>query len=217
MGNLQILNVSNNRITTIKQVGKLKLLTELYAADNHISELSYIPTSFPVLEILNISRNNVSSFEEVCSLNSLEELSELFISGNPFSNDEDGIHISYMSDIQAEFSNLDILDGAHLKRAAHRGAPLMRPMTASTIITVRQVETQMKQMDSDMKSIENDFMERMEQLKSTLDKLPSQPSDSSRSPKNNVSQSIHFTKTSSHSRIRDALKFAAEGLDSTEN
>ncbi|CAG2205894.1 PPP1R7 [Mytilus edulis] len=250
MGNLQILNVSNNRITTIKQVGKLrsKLLTELYAADNHISELSYIPTSFPVLEILNISRNNVASFEEVCSLNSLEELSELFISGNPFSNDEDGIHISYMSDIQAEFSNLDILDGAHLKRAAHRGAPLMRPMTAlnmwqvltiishlssylyiysnaplmrpmtaSTIITVRQVETQMKQMDSDMKSIENDFMERMEQLKSTLDKLPSQPSDSSRSPKNNVSQSIHFTKTSSHSRIRDALKFAAEGLDSTEN
>ncbi|XP_076072522.1 uncharacterized protein LOC143044404 [Mytilus galloprovincialis] len=217
MGNLQILNVSNNRITTIKPVGKLKLLTELYAADNHLSELSYIPTSFPVLEILNISRNNVASFEEVCSLNSLEELSELFISGNPFSNDDDGIHISYMSDIQAEFSNLDILDGAHLKRAAHRGAPLMRPMTASTIITVRQVETQMKQMDSDMKSIENDFMERMEQLKSTLDKLPSQPSDSSRSPKNNVSQSIHFTKTSSHSRIRDALKFAAEGLDSTEN
>lgn len=217
MACLQILNVSNNRIVSFKSVGKLKSLTELHAAENHISEVSLMPNLFPQLEILNISRNYITSFEEVCTLNNLEELSELFISGNPFSND-DGVHISYMADIQSEFHNLDILDGALLKRSASKGAPLMRPMSVSTIITARQVESQMKQMDSEMKSLEDDISKRFDFLRSTLDRLPSQHPDSSRSSQQSVSGSHNFVKSSSHSRIRDALKFAAtaENLDDTK-
>lgn len=215
MNNLLILNVTNNRIVSLKPLGKLKSLTELHAADNHITEVSFVPSSFPLLEILNISRNSITSFDEVCTLSSLEELSELFISGNPFSED-DGVHISYMTEIQSEFPNLDILDGALLKRSAQKGAPLMRPMSASSVITVRQVESQMKQMDTDMRCLEDEITKRFDFLRSTLEKLPSQVPNSSRSPTTNVSKSHNFQSSSSHSRIRDALKFAAQTLDETK-
>ena len=42
-----------------------RALQEIYAAENKISDLSFLPESFPRLEVLNVSCNNIQNLEEV--------------------------------------------------------------------------------------------------------------------------------------------------------
>lgn len=163
---LQTLNISSNQIASLKPLGKSKSLQELYASGNRISDLSFIPDFFPRLEIFNISCNNIKSLDEVCVLERCEDIAELFLYENPFCA-PGAEHSHYMGEVQAVIPQLEILDGAHIKRHTQRGAPLMRPMSASTIISVRQVETQMKAMDNEMASFEKNILDRFESLRSS--------------------------------------------------
>ncbi|KAK3584989.1 hypothetical protein CHS0354_037363 [Potamilus streckersoni] len=128
---LQILTVSNNQLTSLRSAGKLKSLQEIHATNNQICELKTLPFQFPTLEILDIPDNQIYHWEEVCALEKLKELVELFISGNPFCA-QDGPMPHYMSAVQDLISTLEIVDGVHVKRQSSKGAPLMRPMTASS-------------------------------------------------------------------------------------
>ncbi|XP_062567136.1 protein phosphatase 1 regulatory subunit 7-like isoform X1 [Saccostrea cucullata] len=215
LANLQTLNISSNQITSLKSLGKSKSLQELYASGNRISELSFIPDVFPRLEIFNISCNSIKTLDEVCCLERCEDIAELFLYENPFCA-PGSEHTHYMAEIQAIIPQLEILDGAHIKRHTHRGAPIMRPMSASTIISVRQVETQMKAMDNEMVSFEKSIMDRFESLRTAcgIDYTDSRMSSSNPEPSLTLtSQQRPSCKSSSRSKIRDALQFASQNFD----
>ncbi|XP_033743848.1 protein phosphatase 1 regulatory subunit 7-like [Pecten maximus] len=205
--NLQIVNLGTNQLASLKGLGKSRSIQEIHAAENKLTELSYFPTNFPKLEILNITASCIEDFDEVYQLEELSELAELFIAGNPFS-DPDGPHGHYMAEIQVILPNLEILDGAHVKRAAQKGAPLMRPMSASTIISVRQVEAQIKSSDSEMKNLESSILKKFDSLREMYETLPERPL----SPLTSENSMDGQRKTRSRARIQDARKFAAENF-----
>ncbi|XP_021353227.1 187-kDa microtubule-associated protein AIR9-like [Mizuhopecten yessoensis] len=205
--NLQIINLGSNQLTSLKGLGKSRSLQEIHAADNKFTELSYIPTNFPKLEILNITDSCIEDFDEVCYLEELSELAELFIAGNPFS-EPGGSHTHYMAEMQVILPNLEILDGAHVKRTAQKGAPVMRPMSASTIISVRQVEAQIKSSDSEMKNLESSILKQFDSLREMYETLPERPL----SPLTSENSLDGQRKTRSRARIQDAMKFAADNF-----
>ncbi|KAL3875510.1 hypothetical protein ACJMK2_033456 [Sinanodonta woodiana] len=215
---LQILTVSNNQLTSLRSAGKLKSLQEIHATNNQICELKTLPSQFPALEILDIPDNQIYHWEEVCALEKLEELVELFISANPFCA-QDGPMPHYMSAVQDLISTLEIVDGVHVKRQSSKGAPLMRPMTASSIVSLRQMETQMKAAADEMKYMEKSLEEKFEAIRATCDTLPSRPPTSSimsellsanLSESRNDSQIRISRAGKQRSRLQDAMVFAAQ-------
>ncbi|ESP03295.1 hypothetical protein LOTGIDRAFT_176394, partial [Lottia gigantea] len=151
---LQILRLSNNQITTLNMSGKLKSLEELDVSANKIKELSPLLTAVPNLQILNISDNNISIWDQVLSLSKLGDLVELFISGNPFS-EENGEKPGYFTELQSVIPQLEILDGALVKKLIGKAtAPLMRPMSASTVVSVRQMDNQLKAVNQELAELQ---------------------------------------------------------------
>ncbi|KAL4240215.1 hypothetical protein ACF0H5_001009 [Mactra antiquata] len=207
---LNTLNVSNNQLTSLKSMGRLKSLQDLIASGNHINELSTVPTQLPALEVLELSNNEITDWDEFYYLEEIPTLVELFISGNPFCA-QDGSMPHYFSAIQAVIPHLEIIDGAHIKKHISKGAPLMRPMSASSIVSLRQMDSQMRSADEQMKSLEQSLEQKFASLRSTCDSLPAEPprlfsSSSSSSLYNDTPLS---SRCSSRSRILEARKFAA--------
>ncbi|ESP03837.1 hypothetical protein LOTGIDRAFT_230176 [Lottia gigantea] len=209
---LQILRLSNNQITTLNMSGKLKSLEELDVSANKIKELSPLLTAVPNLQILNISDNNISIWDQVLSLSKLGDLVELFISGNPFS-EENGEKPGYFTELQSVIPQLEILDGALVKKLIGKAtAPLMRPMSASTVVSVRQMDNQLKAVNQELAELQTSISKRFESLRSTCSSLPAEaPPSSARSiPVPSPSEEPEFRPcSSSRSRIMMAQQYAA--------
>lgn len=206
---LLTLNISNNNLSSLKSMGRLKSLQDLLAGGNHINELSTVATQLPVLEVLDLTNNEITDWDEFYNLEEMPELVELFISGNPVCA-QDGTMPHYFSAIQAVLPNLEIIDGAHIKKHVSKGAPVMRPMSASTIVSLRQMDSQMKSADEQMKSLEKSLEEKFASIRATCDTLPAE------SPRKSFSVGSSFaddtpssSRCSSRSRILEARKFAA--------
>ncbi|GFO38160.1 protein phosphatase 1 regulatory subunit 7-like [Plakobranchus ocellatus] len=206
--NIQILDVCHNNLTCLKSVGKLRSLEELNINANRISELSSFASAFQKLQILFVCDNMISAWDEVCSLEKLPDLVELYISANPFTM-EDGDMPAYVSAISVVLPKLEVLDGAQIKRSDHKlsGAPLMRPMSAASIISVRQVDSQLKAAAHEQEDFHKSIADKFASLRSLVDSLPSQP------PRPSTSHSLISSRCSSRSRLREARDFAAVNFD----
>ncbi|XP_069125612.1 leucine-rich repeat protein soc-2 homolog [Argopecten irradians] len=214
---LEELLAAGNRLRSV-DLSRCKRLQEVDLSHNKLTDISGL-RGLPNLQIINLGSNQLASLKGLgksrsiqgnsCCyyLEELSELAELFIAGNPFS-DPDGPHVHYMAEIQVILPNLEILDGAHVKRTAQKGAPLMRPMSASTIISVRQVEAQIKSSDTEMKNMESDILKKFDSLREMYESLPERPL----SPLTTENTLDGQRKTHSRSRIQDARKFAAENF-----
>ncbi|XP_045212349.2 protein phosphatase 1 regulatory subunit 7-like [Mercenaria mercenaria] len=206
---LLTLNISNNQLSSLKTMGRLKSLQDLLAMGNHINELSTVATQLPALEVLDLTDNEITDWDEFYYLEEMSELVELFISGNPFCA-LDGPMPHYYSAIQAVLPDLEIIDGAHIKKHVAKGAPLMRPMSASTIVSLRQMDTQMKGADEQMKSLEQSLEQKFASIRATCDTLPAEsPRQSFNFGLSSGEDTPLSSRCSSRSRILEARKFAA--------
>ncbi|XP_071487467.1 uncharacterized protein [Diadema antillarum] len=175
--NLTALRISHNQLTSdqMKAVERLRSLQTLDVSHNKITDLSSFPDQFPELEVLNAAGNKITKWRTVLSLQRCQSLSELYIHGNPFSQ-PDGEKPSYHQELQASLSSLEILDGAAVRRSAvSKSAPVMRPMSASSVVSARQVENQLKNSDQDLASFMTSLSTRFENLRTILSTLPSEP------------------------------------------
>jgi len=213
--NLQILDVSHNQLKSIKSAGKMKSLEELNIDSNQVSNFDSFSTAFPKLQILCICDNMVSSWDDVCSLSAMSELVELFISGNPFTLD-DGEMPTYHLLVQQVLPNLEIIDGAHIKRSSgqSKAAPLMRPMSASSIISVKQVDAQLQSAARETESLMTDISDRFTSLRTMFDKLPSEaPPPSVVNTPEDTNTQVLTSRANSRLRIREAQEFAAANFE----
>ncbi|KAK7112824.1 hypothetical protein V1264_012212 [Littorina saxatilis] len=211
---LQILDVSENQLKSLSSMRKLKSLEDLNVSCNKISQLSGWGSILPKLQILNICDNMIAAWKQLCLLKEVPDLVEISLAGNPVTL-EDGECPCYHSDIQTVLPALEIVDGAHVKRPSGKGgaAPLMRPMSASSVVSVRQVETQLKSSMHEQESLQKSIAERFSSLKSVLDYLPTHAPQSvfsshSEQPPSE-GDSAQSSRCSRRSRIRDAQAFAA--------
>ncbi|KAH3863239.1 hypothetical protein DPMN_026219, partial [Dreissena polymorpha] len=206
---LMTLNVSNNQLSSFKTIGKLQSLTDLFAADNHIHDLSSIPGQLPALEVLDLTNNEICDWDQFHQLGEMTELVELFVSGNPFCG-QDGPMPHYHMAIQTVLPNLEIIDGAHIKKQVSKGAPLMRPMSASTIVSLRQMDSQLRSADEQMKSLEKSLKEKFAAIRMSCDILLTEPPIPSQPGSGDASSDVPLSsRCSSRSRILEARKFAS--------
>ncbi|XP_041359793.1 protein phosphatase 1 regulatory subunit 7-like [Gigantopelta aegis] len=213
LSNLQILDISCNQLTCLKSLGKLKSLEDINVSNNKLSELSDIPDIFPKLEILNLSDNAVTDWDEICVLSSCPDLVEISLAGNPVTL-ESGEMPNYHFEIQIDLPEIEVVDGAVVKRpSAKSSVPLMRPMSASNIVSTRQMDVQIKAFDEQFKSMENSISSRFQSLKETFDTLPTEapaPSDRSRPTS---STDLLSSRCSNRARIMAAKSFAVENFE----
>ncbi|XP_033630919.1 protein phosphatase 1 regulatory subunit 7-like [Asterias rubens] len=211
---ITILHLSHNVLTTncLKALGRLRSLQNLDISSNQLIEVNVIPELFPALEVLNASENRIHRWSSVLSLAKCTSLSELYMSGNPFCM-EDGEKPSYHHDLQEHIPHLDILDGAHVKKTSSKTVPIMRPMSAASAVSARQVENQLKSVEQDLLSFESSLQARFESMRSTMETLPLEAP-----PRPSTALSIRSISTSdgsrpasrcnSRSRIAEAQAFA---------
>ncbi|KAH9492790.1 hypothetical protein Btru_024725 [Bulinus truncatus] len=170
--NLQILDVSENYLTSLKSVKKLRSLEELRVNSNRIKELAYFVNIFPNLQLLQASLNLINTMDEIVTLSHLTDLCELYIMSNPLCTEEQE-KIKYHKLIWQMFPKLEILDGIQ-RKSALTNIPLMRPMSASTVVSFHQVDSQLKSLTHEEEILYKDFEVRLKSLQSdikSLDKL----------------------------------------------
>lgn len=78
------LNLSNNRITDIMEVGRLSMIEELYLSDNEIGYIDAVSNLYK-LRVLDLANNNVDDLTPVFDLPDLEYIN---IVGNPVPQDQ---------------------------------------------------------------------------------------------------------------------------------
>nr|XP_002740712.1 PREDICTED: protein phosphatase 1 regulatory subunit 7-like [Saccoglossus kowalevskii] len=197
-GHLTYLDISNNRIDNLVSFNCLQNLIELYASGNRIQSISDLSRcrklqdldvsnnrltdisglkGLPNLMNLNVANNSLTNdrLKAVgklqCGLCKISNLVELFISGNPFAA-EGGEKQSYIHELRTLLPKLEILDGVPMRRITQRSAPVMRPMSATSAVSSRQVENQIRSVEQDIVSFESSLASRFENLRTTVDTLP---------------------------------------------
>ncbi|KAI0223099.1 hypothetical protein LSAT2_025659 [Lamellibrachia satsuma] len=207
----ETLDISHNCFTSLKTLGKHKCLQDMNVSYNRLSRLHGLPELLSGLQVLDISENALEGADELEFLKDFTDLCELYISGNQALGDSvPHIH----AHIKALLPQLDILDGAHVGKPSTRpGTPLMRPMTASTVISTRQIDTQLRNMGLELNDFEINFNSRFDSLRDCLTSLSmSAPIETPATPCDSRPQTGRSSRSDMRSRLKDALDFAAENF-----
>ncbi|XP_048248787.1 protein phosphatase 1 regulatory subunit 7-like isoform X3 [Haliotis rufescens] len=191
--NLEELTASNNRLRKVTEIQRCKKLQEVDLSGNRISDLSGL-AGLPHLQ---------------CDLETMKELVEISLSGNPVTM-EDGEMPHYHYTIQTVLPHIEVVDGAHVKRQSMKSAPLMRPMSASSIVSVRQMDTQLKAYAEELKSLEKSIADKFESLRSTCETLPLSLPESTSVSSSLLSPTSSRPASRSRARLREAMDFAAQ-------
>ncbi|EDO40059.1 predicted protein [Nematostella vectensis] len=157
---LEELDLSTNRISKVPDISRCKHLQELDLSRNQISDISGL-RDLSGLNILRLESNQLTTLSSLGKHKNLQELylghnristvefplsnssvAELYIAGNPCLSSES---VGYHQELHKVIPSLEIVDGVSLKRpSSSRGKPLMRPLSASQVLSSRQVEEQLK-------------------------------------------------------------------------
>ncbi|CAL1532639.1 unnamed protein product [Lymnaea stagnalis] len=171
--NLQILDVSSNQLTTLRSLKKLISLEELNINSNRVAEMGYFVDMFPKLQLLYFMDNKIDKWEEIFFLSKLPDLFEMYMTNNPV-NIEDQEILTYHKKIWKAFPILEVLDGVHRRLPGSKqdsGAPVMRPLSASSIISVRQVDSQMKSAYQEEEMLHKSIQEKLTSLQHLVHNL----------------------------------------------
>ncbi|KAJ8038003.1 Protein phosphatase 1 regulatory subunit SDS22-like [Holothuria leucospilota] len=223
LSSLTVLSVADNSLGTssLKVVGKLHSLQVLDISGNNVTNLNFIPDQFPSLEVLYAARNKLGDFKVLSSLQKCSSLTELILEGNPVCLKE-ADYSKYRQDLTSTLASLEMIDRVHVKR--HRSAfsdvPLMRPMSASSVMSARQVENQLKHVEDEVALFHDNLSARFESLRMSMSTLPSESPSRVSSALESLSPSMtprsvtpgsarSQSRCGSRQRIADAQAFAA--------
>ncbi|XP_067950565.1 protein phosphatase 1 regulatory subunit SDS22 homolog [Watersipora subatra] len=195
---LKILNLSKNAFSKLELSSPLSHLEELYISHNNIKGLTNVPSRFPSLQILDLSHNLIRNDQELLHLQDCVCLRELNLLNNPFELNDLGQVETNPAEI---ISSLQVLDGMVIKKqTVDHKTPLMRPMSASHIISSRQVQSQLDGLHNEMMNLQNSLEAKFRDFRLSLDRLPSRP--------NTALTARPPTRGSRRSRILEAQSFA---------
>ena len=195
---LTTLNISNNKLRSMRSIGPTKLKMETLTAENNFLEtVEDICTFCPNIEVLNVSKNKIDNKDKVfASLYKMSELVELKCLDNPglLSVPPSEIHralpnlemingVSYYkkplqltgdpASVRPQTPSL----GMNTSRAekdtddfsSQLNAAILRPRTANTGITIRQLDTIFNDMDSLLEGMRQSFSNTLEKVVTTLE------------------------------------------------
>ncbi|XP_033118984.1 uncharacterized protein LOC117118494 [Anneissia japonica] len=123
--------------------------------------------------------------------------------------------LSYHHEVHASIPSLEMVDGVTVKHTRHNVVPFMRPMSAASGLSAKQVQSQLQTVEADLNIFGQNLRERFENLRTTMDTLPSErPRSSSVASDLTIRSVSSFTdsrpssRCNSRSRIKDAKAYA---------
>lgn len=230
---LEIIVVDKNRIKNVASISNLKSLQELKISCNLISDLKSISELSNSLEVLEISNNKIGHFDQIKCLFKITSLRELYINGNPLLSD--GEMKSKVISVLRNNLQLQIIDGVEVNNnnnasvagttprpmsasgfrpmsasgiRSFTNTPVMRPMSASHMISERSINDQMEFSILQMKEIEDKIKLQYDVVKDSLMQLPQSQlvnTNNNTAKKMNIRPS---SRCSSRSRLKEAKAFA---------
>eukprot|EP00118_Oscarella_pearsei_P013253 m.104075 g.104075 ORF g.104075 m.104075 type:complete len:441 (+) comp37200_c0_seq17:135-1457(+) len=201
---LLTLRLESLSLTSVGSIGRLKSLQNFYVADNELSDVQAIADQLPSLEMLDIRCNAIESAK---SFSSFACLTDLYVEGNPCSKEA-----NYRAEIAEGVSCLELVDGVQVQspKAGNAGLlPLMRPMTATTVLSSRQIEAQLSALDIQMESYRTSLDAKLGLLTTSLSTLSDEPPE----PEHDLeiqSSGRPSTRSSSRAKIQEAKAFASK-------
>uniref|UniRef100_A0A1I8GCT5 LRRcap domain-containing protein n=1 Tax=Macrostomum lignano TaxID=282301 RepID=A0A1I8GCT5_9PLAT len=221
---LEELRADNNLLESLPDFSRCrKRLTSLSLSDNRLAEFGWLPNACSNVYTLDMSNNGPVEMDErlAAALGRLGNLFEL-----SFTN-----CLTPVAAVQKLLPNLDYFNGFTLHRPStpsgaggHGGGgapPPMRPMSAASAVTARQVENQLRSLESRMVSMEEQTEQAFLHLRSRLgQKLapapnPTSPTASLQQDANDEALAgdgapLTGRASSRRDRLRDALEFGRQ-------
>ena len=103
---LRVLKLNGNRIRKIENISVLKNLEVLELACNFIEEIPSLISLNKLLSCVNLSQNCIQKKENILNLRPCKKLREVYLTGNPFAESAE-----YLSYVQGTLRQLNALDG----------------------------------------------------------------------------------------------------------
>ena len=213
--NLQVLKLTNNKISSLKPLGDLKKLAELHMGANLLTNLNYIRKQFPNLDYLDVRKNNIADWKHFEYLKFCPSVREIYIEGNPcvvdFTNED-------RKALKLVLPNMEMVDGTYLAAKDEQSAMYAkRAASASTAITVRQLENEINSLSINLDENERNILRTFDSIRGLMDTLPLHPPRISEAnhlpPELRGSQPgtsrIGSARNSSRTRLEEAKLFAA--------
>ena len=211
--NLQVLRLTNNQISSLQPMGELKRLLELHIGSNQLTNLNYIRKQFPNLDYLDVTNNRISDWKHFEYLKFCPSVRELYISGNPCVSEVTDADRKSLKNI---LPNAEIVDGKYLNAADEKSALYSkRAASASTAITVRQLENELNSLSVNLDENENNILRTFRSIRDLMSTLPLHPPRSRDNDPTLVpgvdlpSSRLPTSRSSSRARIEEARLFAA--------
>ena len=214
-----IIQLEHNNIKSSDISNILKTVEEFYLKNNQIQNIKKIPSHFPVLEVLDVSCNVIDNFDEVCcALQGSSTLRELSIADNPCTTTS----LSHQKLVRT-LPQLEVLDGVAIKRPQTlqgRPRPVMRPVSASQMLSTKQLEEQVSMATKEQESFESLISSKFDIVYDLLKKLPEkgkEDKDSAHevgsSTQESASSPRPVSRCGNRARIQDAKAFAEQHFD----
>ena len=213
--NLHILRLTSNNITSLQPMGELRKLSELHMGSNLLTNLNYIRKQFPHLDYLDVTNNRIADWKHFEYLKFCPSVREIYMEGNPcvvdFSDDD-------RKSLKRVLPNLEVVDGKYLAEADEKAALYAKQAaSASTAITVRQLENELNSLTINLDESETNIMRTFDSIRSIMESLPLHPPRTSEV--NELPPDLGFSlpatgrlstsRSSSRARLEQARLFAA--------
>ncbi|XP_075245309.1 toll-like receptor 7 [Convolutriloba macropyga] len=171
--NLQVLKLTNNKVTSLQPMGELKKLAELHMASNFLSNLNYIRKQFPNLDYLDVRNNKITDWKYFEYLKFCPSVREMYIEGNPCVVDFTSEDRKALKQV---LPNMEIVDGTYLAEKDEQSSLYAkRAASASTAITVRQLENEINSLTINLDESEQNILRTFDSIRGLMNTLPLHP------------------------------------------
>lgn len=216
LAKISILLLEHNEINDVYISGVVKTLEELYIGRNRLTNVKNLPTQFPSLVVLDINSNAVENLEELCqTLQDCNMIRELNIDDNPCAKADSLYHQKCIQ----SFPGLEVLDGSPVKRpqsSQEKRRPPMRPVSASQMLSTKQVEEQVAAAIQEQDSFQSMISSKFSIVYELLNKLPDKNEESrpgTQGSRGSQDSPRPTSRCGNRARIQDAIAFAEEHFD----
>lgn len=169
---LTTIRLEHNGIKEFSNSGTVTTLEQLYISCNKVISLKKLLLKFPFIEALDVSSNRLENLDELCKdLSQCTMLRELNISDNPCYNPTSLDHQNCLKALP----RLEVLNNTLVKRpqsSCGKNRPLMRPVSASQMISTRHLEDQISCTMVQQNSFKSMISSKFDLVYDLLKKLP---------------------------------------------
>ena len=179
---LSVLRISDNRIGSWKEIPPIATLTEFHARGNRLTTAPPRPDDFPILDVLDIGDNRIGDMNSLTDIVRFKGLMSLRVEGNPVCREDHAI----VQTLVNEMPELLVIDG--IDASIYGGGTLDIVTPRSVLQAVERKNRKSKKEEMKQKGIESKTTSSLASSSSSSSSLSQRKKNRSPSKKNSPSK-----------------------------